>query len=67
MQLRIVQAAYTLVEPAILSTADYHFITRLFSILFKCCLDSVAIQNISASAIFTLTNIVFAHNHSKTN
>jgi hypothetical protein len=67
MQLRIVQSAYTMVEPALLSTADYHFITRLYSIFFKCCLDSVAIQNISVSAIFTLTDIIFARNPVKTN
>ena len=37
-------------------------VTRLYSVLLKCCCHAThTIQNVSASAIFTLTEIVYQH------
>ena len=58
MTLRIVQTAYSLIEPCMLQKGDYSVVTRLYSIFLKCCLSSPLIQNISASAIFALTQII---------
>ena len=55
MILRIVQTLYSIIEPHLLQNTDYQLITRIYSILLKCCRSKPLIQNISVSAIFTLT------------
>lgn len=60
MMLRIIQTTYSLIDCQMLQFADYHLLTRLYAVCFDCCLSTSIIQNISASALFALTEIVFA-------
>jgi hypothetical protein len=60
MTLRIIQTTYSLIDCNLLQFADYTLFTRIYSICFDCCLSNSIIQNISASALFALTEIVFA-------
>jgi hypothetical protein len=60
MMLRIIQTTYSLIDCQLLQFADYHLLTRLYAVCFDCCLSTSIIQNISASALFALTEIVFA-------
>jgi hypothetical protein len=60
----VVQNTFSLIEPGLLEGADYHLSTRLYSICFKCCLLP-QIQSISASALFSLTDILFRHHFTK--
>jgi len=62
MILRIIQTTYSLIDCNMLQYADYTLFTRIYSICFDCCLSNSIIQNISASALFALTEIVFASN-----
>lgn len=59
--LRIIQATYSLMDEKMLQFANYNLLTRLYSICFECCESSPTVQNISASALFALTEIVFSN------
>lgn len=60
MMLRIIQTTFSLIDQQLLHYVDENIITRLYSICFECCLTTKIIQNISISALFALTEIVFA-------
>ena len=65
MNLRIVQTTYSIIEPGLLFSASYNMITRLYSIFFRSCFTTPSIQNISASAVFALTEIICGGHHNK--
>lgn len=60
MALRIIQTTFSLIDARILQYANYNLFTRIYSICFDCCLSSPLIQNISVSALFALTEIIFS-------
>lgn len=60
MMLRIIQTTFSLIDIQILQYVNYHLLIRIYSICFECCLSTSIIQNISVSALFALTEIVFA-------
>jgi hypothetical protein len=65
MVLRIIQTTYSLIEPGLLIFADYRLLTRIYAICFSCCLSTPTILSISISALFSLTEIIFAQNNPK--
>lgn len=60
MMLRIIQTTFSLIDIQILQYVNYHLLIRIYSICFDCSFASTIIQNISTSALFALTEIVFA-------
>jgi hypothetical protein len=62
MILRIIQTTFSLIDSNILQYANEHLFIRIYSICFDCCLSSSVIQNISVSALFALTEIIFSSN-----
>lgn len=60
MLLRIIQTTFSLIDLQLLQYANYHLLLRLYSICFHSSLTSPVIQNISLSALFALTEIVFS-------
>lgn len=62
--LRVVQNSFSLIEPGLLQDIDYHMSTRLYLIIFGCCLWP-QIQSISTSALFSLTDLLFKQKFNK--
>ena len=60
MMLRIIQTTFSLIDHPMLQYVNYHLLTRVYAICFECSHTSPIIQNISVSALFALTEIVFA-------
>lgn len=52
-------------DEKMLQFANYNLLTRLYSICFECCDSNPTVQNISASALFALTEIVFSNQSTK--
>jgi hypothetical protein len=59
MILRIIQTTFSLIDGQILQYVNYHIVIRIYSVCFECCLSNPMIQNISTSALFALTEIIF--------
>ena len=62
MMLRIIQTTFSLIDAQMLQYVNYHLLTRIYAICFECGTTSPIIQNISLSALFALTEIVFSSN-----
>lgn len=60
MVLRIIQTAFSLIDTHLLQYANEHIFIRIYAICFDCCLSGAVIQNISVSALFALTEIIFS-------
>jgi hypothetical protein len=60
MVLRIIQTTFSLIDAQLLQYANEHLFIRIYSICFDCCLNGSIIQNISVSALFALTEIIFS-------
>lgn len=60
MSLRIIQTTFSLIDSKLLQYATENIFIRIYSICFDCCLSSSVIQNISVSALFALTEIIFS-------
>jgi hypothetical protein len=60
MVLRIIQTAFSLIDAQLLQYANEHIFIRVYAICFDCCLSGAVIQNISVSALFALTEIIFS-------
>lgn len=58
--LRVMQTTFSLIDYQMLRHVNYHLLTRLYSVCFDCCQIDPTIQNISVSALCSLTEIVFA-------
>ena len=60
MMLRIIQTTFSLIDAQILQYVNYNILTRIYAICFECGATSPIIHNISISALFALTEIVFS-------
>lgn len=60
MVLRIIQTTFSLIDAQLLQYANENLFIRIYSICFDCCLSGPIIQNISVSALFALTEIIFS-------
>jgi hypothetical protein len=62
MMLRIIQSTFSLIDIQMLQFVNYHLLTRVYAICFESGQTNAIIQNISLSALFALTEIIFGSN-----
>ena len=60
MMLRIIQTTFSLIDVQMLQYVNYNLLTRIYAICFECGATNAIIHNISISALFALTEIVFS-------